>query len=315
MTAKIQDPLTPTWPDACRADPSGPTLDVANRSGSKPSFLLGALALAGSLLAGHPLGAQVTSNVQSAARPFGLSIVDQVQTAGSDAASAQFQASFLPSSRTFLQNSLPEYMAYAAASQHTLDPAKLTMSVDSTARVYFVSEGAGYHNTLGFNTLTPGQTASGGLTNTAQLIFPDTSSSVSSYYTSSTPGARSMSEPLMPGDFVDLGKISAGSTLDFFLAANGAYGGQNIWTSSAARNPDQIQHVVAFALPNSPYLMISFEDFYGGGDHDFNDVVIAVEIGALNVQRLLSTPEPAAWLSLLILGLGADVWRRRRIAA
>jgi MYXO-CTERM domain-containing protein len=73
--------------------------------------------------------------------------------------------------------------------------------------------------------------------------------------------------------------------------------------------------VVAFALPSSPYLIVSFEDLAGGGDRDYNDVAFAVDIGAINVQRLLSTPEPAAWMSLLALGLLAALYRRRLAAA
>ncbi len=257
--------------------------------------------------------AQVYNNVQSIAQPFGLSIVDKVQTAGSDAAAAQFQGTTLPTDINFLQKNLPEYIAFAKASQYALDPSLLKVSVDSTARVYFLSEGAGYHNTLGYNTLAPGQTPTGGLTDSAKLIFPDASSSVSSYYTPATPGVRTASEPLLPGDFVDLGKISAGSTLDFWLGSNSAYGGQNIWTDSMSRNPDGVRHMAAFSLPNSPFLMISFEDMAGGGDRDTNDVVIVVQIEALKSQQLISAPEPSAWLSLLGFGLVALIWRRSRM--
>jgi hypothetical protein len=99
--------------------------------------------------------------------------------------------------------------------------------------------------------------------------------------------------------------------LDFFLIANGAGSGNSIWTASAARNSDGINHVVAFALPGSPYLIMAFEDMLGGGDRDYNDVIFAVDIGAINVQRLLSTPEPAAWASVIALGAVAYLWRRR----
>ena len=257
----------------------------------------------------------IVSSIQSAARPDGLSIVAKVNVAGSDAASAKFQTTALPSITDFITKNLPEYTRFDKASSFALDPSKLRMSVESSARVYFVSEGAGYHNTLGFNTLAAGAaTPTTALTKSASLIFPDVSSTVSTY--NPAPKAqRTSNEPLLPGDFVDLGTFKVGSMLDFFLVSNGANGGQNVWTDSVKRNSDGIQHMVAFSSPNSPYLVMSFEDLAGGGDRDYNDVVFAVDIGAINVKRLLSTPEPASWALAISLGAVALFWRRRMVAA
>jgi hypothetical protein len=267
------------------------------------------------LMTGTSLRAQTASSIQATAQPLGLSIVDKVQVAGSDAASADFQKNVLPSVTNLINTNLKEYTNFTKANSFNLDPSKLLMSVESTARVYFLGEGAGYRNTLGFNTLAPGAALpAGSLTDSAKLIFPDASSAVSTYNPSSTV-ARSATTPLLPGDFVDLGKFGAGTTLDFFLVANGAGGGKDVWSAQASRNRDNFPHVVAFAMPNSPYLIISFEDMAGGGDKDFNDVMFAVDIGAVNVQRLLSTPEPAAWMSILSLGMVAWAYRRRLAAA
>jgi hypothetical protein len=258
--------------------------------------------------------AQIASPVQSTARPFGLAIDSKVQLAASDAASATFQEEVLPSITKLINTNLSETSNFTKASTFTLDPTKLRMAVASTARVYFVGEGAGYMNTLGFNTLAPGTTAPAtSLTSSAELIFPNASSTVSTYDPAAK-AVRTASAPLLPGDFVDLGAFNAGTMLDFFLIANGAGGGRDIWTSSATRNRDGINHVVAFALPGSPYLIMAFEDLFGGGDRDYNDVVFAVDIGAINIQRLLSTPEPAAWASVLALGAVAFLWRRRMTA-
>ena len=68
------------------------------------------------------------------------------------------------------------------------------------------------------------------------------------------------------GDFVDLGTYNAGTLIDFFLVANGANGGTNTYTADSASNPDGIQHVVSYALPGSPYLIIGFEDLFGGDE-------------------------------------------------
>lgn len=70
----------------------------------------------------------------------------------------------------------------------------------------------------------------------------------------------------MPGDFVNLGSFKAGTLLDFFLISNGANGGNNVFSSTDSKlNTDRINHVVSFTQVNSPYVLVSFEDMYGGG--------------------------------------------------
>lgn len=278
------------------------TTPMASRS---LTALLGFAALAANLIG------QTSSPIQSPARPLGLGIVAPVQQAGSDKAASNFQSKSLPPIQSLVDVRLGERVAVNNATAFSLDPTKLRMATESTARVYFVGEGAGYRNSLGFNTLAAGQaTPRSIITNNAKLIFPDASSSVSSY----DPAAnvrRTASTPLLPGDFVDLGNFKSGTTLDFFVVANGASGGTTAYAAPASRNPDKMQHVVAFAFANSPFLIIGFEDLFGGGDKDYNDVIFAVDIGAVNVQRLISTPEPRLWLVLAMFGCGI-IWQRRR---
>ena len=210
-----------------------------------------------------------------------------------------------------MNTQLSENLTFNDQAALSLDPTKLLLATDSTARIYFVGEGAGYRNTLGFNALAAGSTTpTSAVTEDSQLIFPDSSSSVSTYDPDSN-AARWSRAPLLPGDFVDLGTFSAGTTLDFFIIANGAGGGRNTYTASATRNPDQLDHVVSFVLPDSPYLIIGFEDLFGGGDKDYNDLVFAVDIGAANLQRLISTPEPGTW-AILLGCLGWVVFSVRR---
>lgn len=249
--------------------------------------------------------AQTASTVQSAARPFGLDIVDPVMQAGSDASSANFQQKVLPALDAFLQKSLGE-RSKVDDSRMLLDPGSLNLRNESDVRVYFIGEGAGYRNTLGFNT-----SGSGVTTGDPQLIFPDGSSPVSTYDPAKT-ATRTASAPLLPGDFVDLGRMAAGTMLDFFLIANGAGGGKTVFSTDKSANADGINHVVAFAyvMANSPYLVIGFEDLWGGGDRDFNDILFAVDIGVANVKALTATPEPALALTLVTL-LGLTLRRRR----
>ena len=248
------------------------------------------------LLAAHGVAA-TDSPVQIDVRPFGLEIVDTVKLAGSDAAAAQFQADLLPGLTGLCDagwiNGLPP-----AAS---VDPSKLDLATEADVRVYFVSEDASYHNTLGFNADGVGITSGDPL-----LIFPD----------ATTGGdTRTDRAPLLPGDFVDLGSFAGGTALDFFLIADGRQRpeGRPVYSMEGSANPDGIQHALAFALMDSPYLLVSFEDIYGGGDEDFNDLIFAVDVGADNVAALSGVPEPATVLTLAAFaGMVACAARRRK---
>lgn len=271
--------------------------------------LLWVLAMGGAATA----AGQTELTVQAKARPFGLDIAAPVMAAGSDAAAATFQAKDLPAITNLINTQLGESVQFQNQTAFSLDPTKLLLATASTARVYFVGEGAGYRNTLGFNALPAGSpTPARALTADSQLIFPDASSSVSTY-DPATKAKRTGTAPLLPGDFVDLGTFAAGTTLDFFVIADGASGGRNSYAAPATRNPDQLNHVVAFVLPDSPFLIVGFEDLFGGGDKDYNDVVFAIDIGSVNLQKLISTPEPGTWAILFgCLGLVAWVARQRR---
>jgi len=254
--------------------------------------------------------AQTASPVQSSVRPLGLDIVNQVMVGGSDTASADFQSNVLPGVTQLVNTQLSETHAINDSTM-LLDPSKLRLKSASDVRVYFVGEGAGYRNTLGFTTDGNGTPNS----STAKLIFPNASSSVTTY----NPGSnvqRTANEPLLPGDFVNLGTLQGGSLLDFFVIANGASGGTTSFSTKSSANPDGINHVVSFAyaMKDSPYLILGFEDLWGGGDRDFNDLIFAVDIGALNVSALTAAPEPAAWVSMMaFLGLGGALVRQRRV--
>ncbi len=264
--------------------------------------------LAPALLGLLPLAsaAQTDSPVQSAARPFNLDIVDTVKAAASDEKSAVFQKTVLPELAKFLDLRLSE-RSVIDDSKMALDPASLRLKTSSDVRVYFIGEGAGYRNTLGFNT------SGGGVTSgNPELIFPDASSPVSGYNPAKRV-KRTGTAPLVAGDFVDLGKLAGGTMLDFFLIANGANGGRTVFSTDQSVNGDGINHVVAFAsrMTGSPYLIIGFEDLWGGGDRDFNDLLFAVEVGAANLRSLTATPEPAIALTLVSF-LGLALRRRRR---
>jgi len=245
---------------------------------------------------------------QSAARPFSLSIVGPVYAAASDSRSADFQANELPDMMKTVNSNLGEFKPISNLASKALDPSKLILTTDAQVRVYFLGEGAGYHNTLGVNT-----TGIGIKSGTPQLVFPDASSKQAWYsYATGTGSARTSSEPLLAGDFVDFGTLKAGQKLDFFLIADGASSASaaRVWTASKALNSDGLQHMASFAVQDSAYLLLSFEDMTGGGDKDYNDLVFAVEIGVANVQAL-ANPEPATVLTFLLVGTVVYMARRR----
>jgi Domain of unknown function (DUF4114) len=275
--------------------------------------------IASSAVLSSALNAESTADpYQSTARPYGLSIVSPVMQTGSDAAAATFNSGTLQSALDFVKANLPEGVNNSKSSvAFNIDPSKLTLATDSNVRVYFVYEGAGYHNSLGFNT-----SGSGATSGNPKLIFPDASSSVGSFSSTAT-GTRSASDPLLPGDFVNLGTFSAGTKLNFFLVANGASGGSTVFSTDASANPDGINHIATFtgkmfavAQPNSPYLFIAFEDLTGGGDKDYNDTIFALNVGAATVNALVTTPEPSLGLVLAAcLPLGLFLHRRNKAKA
>lgn len=251
------------------------------------------------------------SPVQSPADPMGLPIAGAVMQAGSDAASKNFDQTLLPAAIQFIQQNLPESQDNLGSKAFEIDPSKLTLAITQNVRAYFVYEGAGFVNTLGVNT-----TGNGVWQGNPTLIFPAVRSSESAFSTAPA-GAVTPQDPLLPGDFVNLGVMPAGTQLNFFLIANGANGSTTAW-STAGNNPDGINHVAAFnanifAVPqlNSPYLFISFEDLWGGGDRDYNDAVFAIDVGQATVNRLIATPEPSLYLSLGAFA-GLTVWAKRR---
>ena len=245
-------------------------------------------------------------NPNHAGNPYGLSIVDKVQKRASDTKSEQFQTNIMPDLERFVNTNLQERISYGGNTAYQIDPANLKLATDSEVRTYFVSEGAGYHNMLGFNVDSTGVDA-----DTSKLIFPDASVPEKFFQGKKNP-ARTKDFPLLPGDFVDLGTFSAGQKLDFFLVADDKKNNHPVYDANPATNPDGINHMVSFsyAVEDSPYLLVGFEDLFEGGDNDFNDLVFAIDIGTENVNALVAAPEPGTIAAFA--SAGAFYYSRRR---
>ena len=249
------------------------------------------------------------SPVQSPVRPLDLAIAAPVQEGGSDWASRTFQNEHLP--RLIVMGS--EQLTTGAIAQNfnriKLDPAQLVLAESGHARVYFVSEASGYENALGIN--LDGVSPDSG---SPRLIFPNATCNLDLYQAAAQIdretmtmdmeplGERSLELPLLPGDFVDLGTVDAGKRLKFFLIN----GKQEVFTVDPTVNADGVEHMTAFAIENTPYLMLSFEDLLGGGDRDYSDCVFLVELSHSNIEALIGKIDPWRRIKQMVF-LGAVI--------
>ncbi len=106
-----------------------------------------------------------------------------------------------------------------------------------------------------------------------------------------------------------LGSFSSGTELTFMLDVLTT--GDRYFTGRAARNPDRVVHAIGEAWAGSSAIpatgmLIRFEDLFGGGDRDFDDLVFVVS----NVSTS-ATPEPT---TMALVGLGAVAIALRRRA-
>ena len=264
---------------------------------------------------------------QSQASPYGLDTAGKVMQAGSTADSKNFDTTVMPSLMNFINKNLPETVNNTKSSAFEVDPSKLVLKNDYNVTATFVYENAGYHNSFGVDEVAAGKKGPKSAldevtSDTAKLLFPDTSTPAGGAAAVGA-GGTTQDQPVVPGDFVNLGNVKAGTALDFFLIANGANGGNQVFSANEALNQDGFnQHVAGFtthlfAVPqlNSPYLFLSFEDLWGGGDQDINDTIVAINVGAATVNSLLATPEPAMPLTFAAcLGLALIAVRKNKKA-
>ncbi len=249
---------------------------------------LGLITLCTNVIAGTPASPQATP------LPLDIPIIGQVQVRSSDSRAATFNSQWLPQFNAIINRNLSESVRFTGASGFKLDADRffLRQRANETIRVYFLAEGAAYQNVLGF-TFTPAGSPTPG---TPYLIFPNASLRSGS--------TRTVDDPLKQGDFVDIGHGGNGWQLDFFLLSDGfrkwkAYRTQAnyltkpqpaiqwLW-NDARKNSDRLQHVVAFVMPDSPYVLIGIEDIIGGGDLDYNDALFVVDIGLENAMNLIN---------------------------
>ncbi|QEQ57675.1 PEP-CTERM sorting domain-containing protein [Chlorobium phaeovibrioides] len=201
-----------------------------------------------------------------------------------------FNATYLETLQDNLGLNLYERESIGDIPLVSLDPSSISLTTTSGVRVYYIGTTSNYINTLGYST-------------NDGAVAPIFKTSFSTFDRNR----------LMPGDFIDLGNVEGGSQLDFFMTTNLGFTRTNTVSTS-----DMIEHAVAYAISDSPYLLLGFEDTISDwiGGADFNDLLFAVDIGAANVSAMTAAPEPS---TLLILGsfllMVAFLRNRQRIVA
>lgn len=230
---------------------------------------------------------------------FSMRSIAPTKSAASDWRSRQFQSNDLPKMIGLATQRFTRESIAANFAELVLDPTRLQIAFRTNVRVYFVGEESGYLNSLGVNTKSEGTS-----TGTPLVVFPEIAANhtIVSYPELMDPktgrldldkfGPRTEDAPLIPGDFVDLGTFEPGTRLSFFL--HGFDGSRTLgdYVANPDQNPDRLDHIVAIAVSDSPYLLLGFEDMLGGGDRDYDDCVFVVEMSKDNIAALLGKLDP-----------------------
>lgn len=171
--------------------------------------------------------------------------------------------------------------------------ANISLKQNANVKVSFVAEGAGYKNAISYfnfnstdlNTLAMGQVQD-------KVIFPNFS-------------AVNSGGVMKYGDTVDLGQISANTSIGFTVIANGwnstlgkvnpNQSASNIFRTIKRLNPEpdtenRRAHTVLLSDPQSGLLVLGIEDLNrspnSGSDDDFNDAIIAIHVDPFSAVDL-----------------------------
>jgi hypothetical protein len=113
------------------------------------------------------------------------------------------------------------------------------------------------------------------------------------------------------GQQFSLGSFQAGTELVFKIFVSDI--GHTFFNGIAANNPDNVLHAGYSARFGKP-VKVGFEDLYGGGDRDFNDLVFSLSNVVIGAIPVTAVPEPETY-AMLLAGLFAIGALKRRKAA
>lgn len=112
------------------------------------------------------------------------------------------------------------------------------------------------------------------------------------------------------GQQFSLGSFQAGAELVFKIFVNDI--GQTFFNGIAANNADNVLHTAYSARIGKP-VIVGFEDLYGGGDRDFDDLVFSLSNVVIGTTPVAAVPEPETY-AMLLAGLFAIGALKRRKA-
>lgn len=175
--------------------------------------------------------------------------------------------------------------------------------------VFFINEGAGYWNKFGYSldneqTMAPYLNADKPLNAFWNEEVTTMWNGIASKHSILADG----NGPMALGEGYEIGNVAAGDTVNFFLKNQPG----DVFDSGTADNTlsnDGLQHVTTYQYED--FLVLAYEDLYGGGDKDYNDVVIAVRGLVDTTPDVADVPEPATVLGLLGLGLVGSMVKRK----
>jgi hypothetical protein len=200
-----------------------------------------------------------------------------------------------------LPDGLVERVQSTFPEQEEIEPSLISADKDANVHLLeraeieavFIDEGAGYKNSFGYFLY---HEENGG------IVIDET---VKIYDNASKQGAGGQ---LVAGDTVNLGVFEAGTRMGFFLGANEYNGGTNRFYSIDGMNADGgLKHTAMVLDYDSQMAIIGFEDLWGGGDEDYNDMVFTLKVTpfrALDRSKLGSNDvlEPGVWRSRCFCG-------------
>ena len=177
--------------------------------------------------------------------------------------------------------------------------------------VFFINEGAGYKNKFGYSLGTEEEMDSyfNASNKSLNSFWNEEVTTMWSSIASKHSILRNWNGQMALGEGYEIGNVAAGDTVNFFLKNQPG----NVFDSGTVgdtHNQDNLQHVTTYQYED--FLVLAYEDLYGGGDKDYNDVVIAVRGLVDTTPDVVDVPEPATVLSLLGLGLVGSVAKRKR---
>ena len=166
----------------------------------------------------------------------------------------------------------------------------LRLTADADVTISFVHEGAGYRNVAGvfpFETANP----------------PSSPSEVEHYTVFPNASFRWSGGGLYMGQTIDLGRFDAGTSLGFWLNANGWKGDGNVtggnWTVysidalNGISDPELQRQTILLRDPDAGRFVIAFEDIRRdrGGDQDFNDVILTIQVTPYSAVDTTGIPD------------------------